>query len=218
VSRYQKGITNLHLTEARDSEWQWHQLGHMQVCTSLQTDNHTSTPRGKQKQVCVDRRLSDHRITPPALHSAPAADGGEHREAEKRNQFSLACIFLVPDRNCRILFTFTGPKESRSISYNSVYLTLARVENFAATVTLNILCFPVTDDYRLVFTVSISLLRKTFNACQNLLYRIVAYTFLNTCEKKIHQFLSNIKREAHKRKSVSFFCLTVYTCICLRSK
>jgi len=31
-------------TEARDSEWQWHQLGHMQVCTALQTDNHTSTP------------------------------------------------------------------------------------------------------------------------------------------------------------------------------
>ena len=43
VSRYQNGKTNLHFTEARDSEWQWHQLGHMQVCTSLQTDNHTST-------------------------------------------------------------------------------------------------------------------------------------------------------------------------------
>jgi len=27
----------------QDSEWQWHQLGHMQVCTSLQTDNHAST-------------------------------------------------------------------------------------------------------------------------------------------------------------------------------
>ena len=27
-----------------DSEWQWHQLGHMQVCTSLQTDNHARTP------------------------------------------------------------------------------------------------------------------------------------------------------------------------------
>ena len=38
VSRYQKGKT-----EARDSEWQWHQLGRMQVCTSLQTDNHAST-------------------------------------------------------------------------------------------------------------------------------------------------------------------------------
>jgi len=28
----------------RDSELQWHQLGHMQVCTSLQTDSHASTP------------------------------------------------------------------------------------------------------------------------------------------------------------------------------
>ena len=44
VSRYQKGRTNLDFTEARDSEWQWHQLGHMKVCTSLQTDNHASTP------------------------------------------------------------------------------------------------------------------------------------------------------------------------------
>jgi len=43
VSRYQKGKTNLDFTEARDSEWQWHQLGRMQVCTSLQTDNHAST-------------------------------------------------------------------------------------------------------------------------------------------------------------------------------
>ena len=44
VSRYQKGNTNLDFCEARDSEGQWHQLGRMQVCTSLQTDNHASTP------------------------------------------------------------------------------------------------------------------------------------------------------------------------------
>ena len=44
VSRYRKGKTNLDFTEARDSEWQWQQLGHMQVCISLQTDNHASTP------------------------------------------------------------------------------------------------------------------------------------------------------------------------------
>jgi len=44
VSRYKKGKTNLDFTEAGDSEWQWHQLGHMQVGTSLQTDNHASTP------------------------------------------------------------------------------------------------------------------------------------------------------------------------------
>jgi len=36
VSQYHKGKTNLDFTEARDSEWQWHQQGHMQVCTLLQ--------------------------------------------------------------------------------------------------------------------------------------------------------------------------------------
>jgi len=44
VSRYQKGKTNVDFTEARDSEWHWHQLGYMQVCTSLQADNHANTP------------------------------------------------------------------------------------------------------------------------------------------------------------------------------
>jgi len=40
-------LTNLDFTEARDSEWPWHPLGHMKVCTSLQTDNHASiTPLG----------------------------------------------------------------------------------------------------------------------------------------------------------------------------
>ena len=43
VSQYQKGKTNLDFTEARASEWQWHLLGHMQVCTLFQTDNHAST-------------------------------------------------------------------------------------------------------------------------------------------------------------------------------
>jgi len=37
VSRYQKGKTNPDFTEARDSEWQWHQLGCMQ-----------SAPRSRQ--------------------------------------------------------------------------------------------------------------------------------------------------------------------------
>ena len=35
VSWYQKGKTNLDFTVARDSQWQWHQLGHMQICISL---------------------------------------------------------------------------------------------------------------------------------------------------------------------------------------
>ena len=44
VSRYQKGKTNVDFTEARDSEWQWRPLGHTQVFTVVQTDNHASTP------------------------------------------------------------------------------------------------------------------------------------------------------------------------------
>jgi len=44
VSWYQTGKTNLDFTEARDSEWQWHQLGRMQVCILLQTANHANTP------------------------------------------------------------------------------------------------------------------------------------------------------------------------------
>jgi len=44
VGPYQKDKNYLDFTEARDSEWQWHQPGYMQVCTLLQTDNHASTP------------------------------------------------------------------------------------------------------------------------------------------------------------------------------
>ena len=31
-------------TAARDSEWQWHQLGHMQICILTQTHNHANIP------------------------------------------------------------------------------------------------------------------------------------------------------------------------------
>jgi len=58
VSQYQKGKTNLDFTEARDSEWQWYQLGHMQVCTLLQTDNHASTsPHSFLQARCPDALL-----------------------------------------------------------------------------------------------------------------------------------------------------------------
>jgi len=38
VSRYQKGKTNLDFTGARDSEWQWHQLGHNYASLHLAPD------------------------------------------------------------------------------------------------------------------------------------------------------------------------------------
>ena len=41
VSRYQKGKNSLDFTEARDSEWQWHQLGH---CKSAPRSRQITTP------------------------------------------------------------------------------------------------------------------------------------------------------------------------------
>jgi len=41
VSRYQKGKTNLDFTEARDSEWQWHQLA---ICKSAPCSRQITTP------------------------------------------------------------------------------------------------------------------------------------------------------------------------------
>ena len=54
VSRYQKGKTRkvkpiYGFTGARDSEWQWHLLGHMRICTSPQpakADTRLSHPAG----------------------------------------------------------------------------------------------------------------------------------------------------------------------------
>jgi len=41
VSRHQKGKINLDLLE-QESEWQWHQLGHMHICSLTQTHNHAT--------------------------------------------------------------------------------------------------------------------------------------------------------------------------------
>jgi len=41
VSRYQKGKNNLDFIEARDSEWQWHQLG---ICKYAPRSRQITTP------------------------------------------------------------------------------------------------------------------------------------------------------------------------------
>jgi len=65
VNQYQKGKTNLDFTEARDSEWQWHQMGHMQVCTLLQRDNphqHTITLFFTGQKTLGDKIFSTHTV------------------------------------------------------------------------------------------------------------------------------------------------------------
>ena len=65
------------------------------------------------------------------------------------------------------------------------------------------------DYYRLVFIVSILLLCKILNTCQNKIHRIVACTFLNICEINC-QFLSSIKKMHRKERWLLFqLCRTV---------
>ena len=69
VSRYQKNKPNLDFTGARDSEWQCHQLGHMQVCTSLHTDNHASTsPLSFLQAGCPSCRPTNSVKAPNAIY------------------------------------------------------------------------------------------------------------------------------------------------------
>jgi len=86
VSRYQKGKTNLDFTEARDSDWQWHQLGHMHVCTSLQTDNHTSTSPLK----CFTGRMP---FLPPN-QQRQSTEGPSHCQTQKK-KLKFSAILLT---------------------------------------------------------------------------------------------------------------------------
>ena len=89
-----KGKTNLDFTEARDSEWQWHQLGHMQVCTSLQADNHASTPPFSFLQAgCPSCRPTD---SVKALKATSMFLCSMHRNKNKCN--SEHCYFSCSSR------------------------------------------------------------------------------------------------------------------------
>jgi len=102
VSRYQKGKTNLDSIEARDSEWQWHQLGHMQVCTLLQTNNHASDPPLSFLQAgCPSCRPTNSVKTLKAACYAMQSDAAEYNtnmvEAAERS-YKIRCDSItLPD-------------------------------------------------------------------------------------------------------------------------
>jgi len=50
------------------------------------------------------------------------------------------------------------------------------------------------DNYPVVFIVSISSLHEIVNTCKNLIQGIVAYTFLNVCERKFTSFCQVLKK------------------------
>jgi len=73
--------------EARDSEWQWHQ----QVCTALQTDNHSSTP-----PVVFTGRMP---FLPPN-HQRQSIEGRntETLKAEKRQKDTIQTKLIYIDK------------------------------------------------------------------------------------------------------------------------
>jgi len=108
VSLYQKGKTNLDFTEARDSEWQWHQLSNMHVCTSLQTDNHARTPP-----------LSFYR--PDVL---PAAQPTASKHWRRTLHPSVICLVVRGQASTNDGPTCSTPSQHNSQDIDSYYRTL----------------------------------------------------------------------------------------------
>jgi len=75
VSQYQKGKTNLDFTEARDSEWQQHQLGH--ICKSAPHSRQITTP--------APHRSVFYR--PGALPAAQPTASKHRRQRDSKNSF-----------------------------------------------------------------------------------------------------------------------------------
>ena len=125
--------SNLDFTEAKDSEWQWHQLGYMQICTSLQTNNnHTSTPplsflqavcpsctrkciRIKQTHKNTARNLSSH-MTCSRTPKAAAHNCGNHAtlNACRVNAIEYTCTKFGVDSSSSFPFRAWTHTDTRS--------------------------------------------------------------------------------------------------------
>ena len=74
----------------KDSEWQWHQLGHMQVCTYLQTDNHAST-----LPLCFYRPGALPAAQPCQSTEGIALQPRTHRQDKTMSVNGLRCILYA---------------------------------------------------------------------------------------------------------------------------
>jgi len=77
VSQYQKGKTNLDFTEARDSEWQWHQLG---ICKSAPRFRQITTPAPHRTSFFTGRMLF---LPPNQQHQSTEGNRQEKQTKEK---------------------------------------------------------------------------------------------------------------------------------------
>jgi len=116
VSRYQKGKIHLDFTEARNSEWQWHQLGHMQVCTLLQTDNHASTPRLCFLQAGCPSCRPTNSVKALKAHTSKlivSLKGRNYFHTPRGTSSPTSCCFVISQRN-----TITKPHVIIKVTVN----------------------------------------------------------------------------------------------------
>jgi len=125
IRHYQTGKSNLYFTEARDRDWQ-HQLGNMQVWTSLQTHNHASTP-----QLSLQTRCH------PATRAQPTASKHWRRDIHKPKCSSPMTSMWV-SINHKIYFTF-------ALSLTFIFHTVLQVQQHVTEVVeyLNMSLFKI---------------------------------------------------------------------------
>ena len=118
--------TNLDFTEARDSEWQWHQLGHMQICTSPKTDNHASTPN----QLEMKYHAHDHPWDGGMPHAKFVKVCWEMWLVSRNNTHTDSALYTRRAFTVHIIRSF-----SKSIIVNSLTAEWHCVFNFYRTTT-----------------------------------------------------------------------------------
>jgi len=91
VSQYQKGKTKLDFTEARDSDWHWHQLGHK--CKSASHPRQITTPASHHSDFLQARCPSCHRT------NSVKAQQIDVMETEQKKQVGLSAAADEPDDN-----------------------------------------------------------------------------------------------------------------------
>jgi len=118
VNWYLKSKTNLDFTDATDTEWQWHQVGRVQVRTSIQTDNHASTPPLSFSQARCPSCRPTHSVKALKARKRP----GNGRFSGKTT-FFITCKIAV-----KIIFAAEnqGPGLQNILRQSYDYLTIMR--------------------------------------------------------------------------------------------
>jgi len=120
----QKGKTSLDFTRARDSEWQWHQLGHIQICTFRPCPRQISM-LAPHHSVFTSRMPF---LPPNQQHQSTEAKKGSKDEASS-NLYSLVAVSALSSPEYFDAVGYTTGRASNliqkkaSVSYSQNYVS-----------------------------------------------------------------------------------------------